>query len=63
LTALKEFFSSKKVKVFLIGVAALAAKELFGVSEETVSHVVNLAMSYIGGQSLVDIGLALKGKK
>lgn len=61
--ALTEFFGSKKVKVFLIGVLALAAKELLGLEQSTVAHIVTLATTYIIGQSVVDVALAAKGKK
>lgn len=59
---LAEFFGSKKVKVFLIGVLALGAKELLGLDDSTVKQIVNLASAYIIGQSAVDVTLAVKGK-
>ena len=58
-----EFFGSKKVKVFLIGVLALGAKDLIGLDDDAIKQIVNLASAYILGQSAVDVTLAVKGKK
>lgn len=61
--SVKEFFGSKKIKVFLIGVFALALKDLLGLNEEAVNNIMSLVVVYIGGQSVIDVALVAKGKK
>ena len=56
---IKSFLSSKKVKVFLLSVAALAMKDLLGLDEETVRQLITLAATYLIGQGIADHG---KGK-
>lgn len=60
---LKGIFSSKKLGVIIAGILTVLLRELLGLDEATVAQIVQLIMSYIVGQSGVDLALAFKGSK
>ncbi len=67
MSGLKKLLNSKRAWAAIVALLVCAAVELFDVPEETAQviteKVVTLAMALIGGISLSDLGMALKGKK
>ena len=60
---LKGLFSSKKLGVVFAGVLTVILREALGLDDATVKMIVELLMSYLVGQSAVDLALSLKGNK
>ena len=54
---------SKKLSAYVISVSVLILCEVLTISEDARQQIIELTMMYIGGQSAVDITLALKGAK
>ena len=67
MSGLKKLLKSKRAWAAIVALLVCAAVEVFGVPEETAQviteKVVTLAMALIGGISISDLGMALKGKK
>lgn len=61
---LKAFFGgSKKATAVLVGVLVVVLQTGLGLDEATVAAIVKLIMAYVGGQAVVDLGLAFSGAK
>jgi len=63
---LKSFLNSKKVGAMIFGITVkvlVSAGLDPGLADAISDVVVQLVSIYIGGQSVVDLGLALKGTK
>lgn len=60
---LKGIIGSKKLGAAIAGILTIVATEVFNLDPEFAEKIVSLLMAYIGGQSVVDLGLALKGAK
>ncbi len=56
MSTLKEFVTSKKAIVFFSTVAVMFLSTQVGLSEADAEHVVQLAMAYLVGQGLADVG-------
>jgi len=59
---MKRLFRSKKVLMMIPGILVAVLVPL-GLDPDVADNVVMLVMTYIGGQSAVDVGLAVKGTK
>ena len=59
---LKAVFSKKKAGAAGIGIIAALLTQV-GLPEEISTSIAQLAMAFIAGQGITDLGLALKGVK
>lgn len=57
----KAIFGSKKALAFFATVLLSLLKGQLGLDEATIGDITNSLMVYVGGQSAVDVALALKG--
>ncbi len=53
---MKEFFGSKKVKGFLLGVLALFLVEVLEMDPDLTKGVIALTVSFLGAQGIADFG-------
>ncbi len=60
---LKGLFSSKKLGVVFAGILTVVLRDALGLDDGAVKMIVELLMSYLVGQSAVDLALSLKGRK
>ncbi len=60
---LKGLFSSKKLGAVFAGILTVILREALGLDDATVKMIVELLMSYLIGQSAVDLALSIKGNK
>lgn len=60
---LKGIISSKKLGAAIAGILTIVATQVLDLDPAFAEKVVTIIMTYIGGQSVVDLGLALKGAK
>ena len=60
---IRGIIGSKKLGAVIAGFLTIILREALGLDEQTVQAVVALIMSYLIGQSGVDLALALKGSK
>ena len=60
---LRGIIQSKKLGAAVAGILTIVATQIFNLDPEFAEKIVTLIMTYIGGQSVVDLGLALKGAK
>ena len=51
---------SKKSQAFVIAVGLIIAGKLFGLSEAELQNILYLAIAYLGGQGLADVGKEAK---
>lgn len=59
-----KYFKSKKLIAAILGVFIVLLGEYgIDIPADVVDQVVNLIMIYVVGQSAVDVGLVVKGKK
>ncbi len=56
---MKEFWESKKVKAFVLGMIALILSDLLGLDDLTTKGIIGAIASYLVSQGAADIG---KGK-
>ncbi len=67
MSGLKKLLESKRAWAAIVAIVVSVAVEVFNVPEETAQmiteKVVMLALALIGGISVSDLGMALKGKK
>lgn len=54
---------SMKARAYLTGVLVILIVYWLKVSPDLMSYIQNLTMTYIGGQTAVDVARVMKGKK